>query len=179
MNRVGENARCVTSLDRCRLGSMLVDPTLRAWGSPRNRVALEQVLEEASAPRTSHGFVKMNSRVRLVELSTGQERDVTLVYPEDVDLAPDCVSVLEPLGVALVGRQLGDVVNCPERRSGPRFRVAQLLHRYEPVASFATTLPVRNEQLQAVPVSRGQSSCQLQKSATALGRPHLTMHQVL
>jgi regulator of nucleoside diphosphate kinase len=179
MKRTGENARCVTSLDRCRLGSMLVDSASRAWGSPRDRVALEQALEEASTPRTSADFVRMSSRVRLVDLSTGQERYVTLVYPEDVDLAPDCVSVLEPLGVALVGRQLGDVVNCPDMRSGPRFRVAQLLHGYEPVANFSTTLPARNEQAQAFPVSRGKSSCQFQKSATALDRPHRAKHQPL
>jgi regulator of nucleoside diphosphate kinase len=179
MKSAVENTRCVTALDRCRLGSMLVDPTSRAWGSPRNRVALEQVLEEAGPPRTAQAFVRMNSRVQLVDLSSGRERDVTLVYPEDVDLASDCVSVLEPLGVALVGRPLGDVVKCPEMRTGPRFRVAQLSHRHEPVANFATPLPVRNEQPQAVPTSRGKSPCQLQKSATALDRPHRTMHQAL
>ncbi|NUB02039.1 nucleoside diphosphate kinase regulator [Azospirillum melinis] len=47
--------------------------------------------------------VTMGARVAFRDEVTGQERTVTLVYPGDADLAAGRVSVLTPIGAALIG----------------------------------------------------------------------------
>ncbi|WP_042446225.1 nucleoside diphosphate kinase regulator [Azospirillum sp. B510] len=49
------------------------------------------------------GVVTMGARVAFRDEVTGQERTVTLVYPRDADLAACRVSVLTPIGAALIG----------------------------------------------------------------------------
>ncbi|SMX48780.1 nucleoside diphosphate kinase regulator [Maliponia aquimaris] len=47
--------------------------------------------------------VAIGSRVTYRDESTGLERTVTLVYPEDADIARQRVSLMTPIGVALLG----------------------------------------------------------------------------
>ncbi|MDR6772143.1 nucleoside diphosphate kinase regulator [Azospirillum sp. BE72] len=47
--------------------------------------------------------VTMGARVAFRDEVTGQERTVALVYPGDADLAAGRVSVLTPIGAALIG----------------------------------------------------------------------------
>lgn len=47
--------------------------------------------------------VTMNARVTFRDEVAGQERTVTLVYPQEADVAAGRVSVLTPIGAALIG----------------------------------------------------------------------------
>ena len=49
------------------------------------------------------GLVAMGSRVTFRDNTTDQTRTVTLVYPEDADVAQNRISVLTPIGAALIG----------------------------------------------------------------------------
>ena len=49
------------------------------------------------------GLVAMGSRVTFRNNTTGQTRTITLVYPEDADVAQNRISVLTPIGAALIG----------------------------------------------------------------------------
>jgi regulator of nucleoside diphosphate kinase len=49
------------------------------------------------------GLVAMGSRVTFRDDVTGQARTVTLVYPDEADLAQGRISVLTPVGAALIG----------------------------------------------------------------------------
>lgn len=68
--------------------------------------------------------VTMNSQVALVYESTGVRRLVTLVYPPDAKASLDRISVLDPLGMALLGARPG------ERVLG-RLRLERILHQPE------------------------------------------------
>jgi regulator of nucleoside diphosphate kinase len=68
--------------------------------------------------------VTMNSRVVLAYETTGVRRVVTLVYPLDARAALDQVSVLEPLGMALLGARAG-------QRVGESLRVVEVAHQPE------------------------------------------------
>lgn len=89
----------------------------------RRTLARVRVLRPAKIPRTT---VTMNSRVRGRD-DEGHEREVTLVYPWDE--GPGRVSVLGPLGSALLGASVGDTV--PE--GGRRLTVASI--PYQPEAA--------------------------------------------
>lgn len=55
-------------------------------------------------------IVVMNCRARVLDLGSGERREYTLTYPADADPASGRVSVLAPLGTALLGYREGDEV---------------------------------------------------------------------
>lgn len=57
--------------------------------------------------------VTMNSRVCFEDVETSERREVTLVYPKDANVAAGKVSVLAPVGSALLGLRVGQTIDWP------------------------------------------------------------------
>lgn len=51
--------------------------------------------------------VTIGNRVTFRDESTGKERSVTLAFPEDADISAGRISVMTPIGVALLGLREG------------------------------------------------------------------------
>lgn len=88
---------------------------------------LEQELDRAeviSAASMPPDVVTMRSRVRFEDLSTGRTRELSLVYPPEADLEAGKLSVLTPVGTALLGLRVGDAIDWPMPRGrSSRLRV--------------------------------------------------------
>jgi regulator of nucleoside diphosphate kinase len=71
------------------------------------RAELERalVLEPDQVPAN---VVTMNARVEVLDLTSGERRELILVSPADADVAARRISVLAPLGTALLGYREGD-----------------------------------------------------------------------
>ena len=52
--------------------------------------------------------ITMNSRAELFELGTGERMEFTLVFPADANIEAGKISVLAPLGTAMLGYRAGD-----------------------------------------------------------------------
>jgi regulator of nucleoside diphosphate kinase len=134
--RASEPLRRLTEFDSVRLRMLLT--TARA---PRSRLntyldQLQQLLETADivAPRDIPvNVVTMNSRVRLRDDHVEGEMAVSLVFPADAvgdaDLERFQVSVLSPLGLSILGRRTGDIVD-------GRVRIDELLYQPEAAGDF-------------------------------------------
>ena len=124
----------LTELDRCRLGTLLSASESAGIGAARARYQLEQKVNDAqsiAAERAPRSLVTMNSKVRLVDLATGQTLVRTLVYPEDQELLADSVSVLQDLGRRLLGQRRGAVIQV-EQRGKPRwYKIAAIVYQPE------------------------------------------------
>lgn len=55
--------------------------------------------------------VTMNSRVVFENETTGERREVTLVYPGSADIDAGKISVLVPIGTALLGLRVGQSID--------------------------------------------------------------------
>lgn len=80
---------------------------------PRVAHFLSQEMERASVVADNsdlHGVVHMGSQVRYCDDKTGEVRDVVLVYPHEADITLKRVSVLTPLGAALIGLSVGQAI---------------------------------------------------------------------
>ena len=55
--------------------------------------------------------VTMNSRVIFENETTGERREITLVYPGNADIDAGRISVLVPVGTALLGLQVGQWID--------------------------------------------------------------------
>lgn len=64
--------------------------------------------------------VNIGSWVTYTDRSTGQERTVQIVYPEHADIAAGRVSVLTPIGAALLGLSPGQRMRWLTRTGTPR-----------------------------------------------------------
>jgi regulator of nucleoside diphosphate kinase len=108
--------RTVTDVDRRRLGTLISTRRRRLWCTTESMGQLEALLEDATAvaaPEAPETLVTMNTTVELADVDSGSRRRLTVVYPQEAEDAPDAVSVLEPLGLAMIGCQVGDVLQCP------------------------------------------------------------------
>ena len=87
--------------------------------------------EVVSEDQLPHDVITMNSRVRLLELDTGVAREYTLVYPQDADASAGKVSVVAPLGAAMIGYREGDELEWDLPGGRKRFRVEAVLYQPE------------------------------------------------
>ena len=75
-------------------------------------------------------LVTMNSRFIYTDEHTGTQREVELVFPDEADPLTGRISVLAPVGCALLGLRAGQSIdwNLPNGRVH-RLRVEHILHR--------------------------------------------------
>ncbi len=81
-------------------------------------------LERASVAQDDQiadNIIRMGSTATY-EIETGEERTVTLVYPGDADIATGRVSILTPIGVALLGLAPGQTITW-QARDGSEHRL--------------------------------------------------------
>ncbi len=78
--------------------------------------------------------VTMNSKVRFVVEPSGKQYELTLVYPKDIDGSPDQISILAPVGSALLGLSIGQEIEWPAA-GGKKIRVRVVDILYQPERS--------------------------------------------
>lgn len=78
-----------------------------------------------------HDVVTMNSRVLFENETTGERREVTVVYPRDADIDAGKISVLVPVGTALLGLRVGQSIDW-ELPSGEKHRYRVIEVPYQP-----------------------------------------------
>ena len=122
----------LTSLDFDRLEALL--DSLPANAFP-GKATLETELRRAEivAPeKIPPNVVTMNSTVRFTIADSGEDFRLTLVYPKDVGGEADRISVLAPVGSALLGLSIGDELEWPRPGGGmSTVRVIDVLYQPE------------------------------------------------
>lgn len=124
----------ISSRDFNRLEQLLDSPALRRHPAA---MALTEELNRAQVlppDQIPQGVVTMHSTVECEDEITGDRNLLTLVYPNEANVDKGHVSVLAPVGSALLGLSQGDSIDwaAPDGRI-LRLRVIDV--RYQPEAS--------------------------------------------
>ena len=102
-------------------------------------VALQNELDRAKVvdPQEIPGdVVTMNSKVVLRDLESDEVEAFTLVYPGFADISQGRLSILTPMGMAIIGYRVGDVIQW-EFPSGLRtMRVEEILYQPERTGQY-------------------------------------------
>jgi regulator of nucleoside diphosphate kinase len=104
----------LTETDERRLAQLL--QAKAAELDPNTLELLEDELQRATiveSSRVPSDVVTMNSVVSFEDMDTGQPSEVTLVYPSSASGGEGRVSVLAPIGSALLGLSVGDTIDWP------------------------------------------------------------------
>ena len=128
----------VTSRDMDRLEALLA--ALPEHGRIPGRAELEAELARADvvAPDAMPGnVVTMNSTVRFLVEGSRDEFRLTLVYPNGMDDSGTTISILAPVGSALLGLAEGDEIEWPKPGGGSlKVRIEEVLEQPERSGDF-------------------------------------------
>lgn len=103
----------ISSLDCERIEALLESPQYRNFpGAAALRAEIERasILEPKDMPPD---VVTMNSVVSVVDEGANERHQLTLVYPRESDGDPGKVSVLAPVGSAILGLRVGQTMQWP------------------------------------------------------------------
>ncbi len=106
----------ITTQDHQRLSRLVVDLGRFAPAAISGAEMLAELLDAGRIVPPQDvpcDVVTMNSQVLYQNLETGELHEVRVVYPEDADPAAGRISVLSPVGAALLGLTAGDETVLP------------------------------------------------------------------
>ena len=108
----------ISSLDAQRLFTLIESlPTKKMVGISEleEELARAIIVDPKEIPTT---IVTMNSTVKFTVEASREEFLMTLVYPKDLELKGDKISILAPVGSALLGLAQGDQIEWPKPGGG-------------------------------------------------------------
>ncbi|QEC51221.1 GreA/GreB family elongation factor [Anseongella ginsenosidimutans] len=81
--------------------------------------------------KVTTNVVTMNSRVSIEDMETKREFELTIVYPANANIAEKRVSVLAPIGTALLGYTEGSIVEWEMPNGMKRLLIKKILYQPE------------------------------------------------
>lgn len=110
MNTTHSSPIAIKTGDYNRLMTLVENADSAAAQALEQELARAEIVPDAAFPPT---VVAMDSRVTFVDLDTGDTTTVTLVYPRNADVAAMKISILSPVGSALIGLSIGGIIHWP------------------------------------------------------------------
>ena len=127
----------ITEKDKLKLRSLFRTTIGMSSYDLKNMKELLIELERAEVindDNIDENVITMNSTVVVKDLDSKKEYDYTIVYPEYADSSKNKISVLAPVGTALLGYKVGDIVEWKVPAGKRRFLVQEIL--FQPEAAF-------------------------------------------
>ena len=131
---MSERRILVTEEDMARLKELVDRGRATLHRDQRHVEELERELERAQvvcAADVPPDVVTLDSTVRIRDVDSGGSAVYTIVFPAEADAAQRRISVLAPIGTALIGYRVGDVVEWATPGGERRFRVEAVLFQPE------------------------------------------------
>jgi regulator of nucleoside diphosphate kinase len=100
---------------------------------------LDEELDRAESMKPQeipHDVITMNSTFRLRNADTDEEMVYTLVFPGEADSAKGKISILAPIGTAVLGCKIGDNIEWEVPAGLKRFRVEGIVYQPEAAGDF-------------------------------------------
>lgn len=104
----------------------IADP--QALQSLRTRLETALLIDDDRIPAT---VVTMESVVQLRDVTSGDEDVFTLVFPEHANIAESKLSVIAPVGTAIIGRHIGQIVRGRVPSGERRLEIVDILFQPE------------------------------------------------
>jgi regulator of nucleoside diphosphate kinase len=130
----------ITEFDSRRLRE-LIDVAAQ-FGDKRTLQYLQELsdeLDQADLLRPEeipNDVITMNSTFRLQNLDNGEEAVYTLVFPADADSLRGKISVLAPIGTAVLGYRVGDTVEWDVPAGLKRLTVKEIVYQPEAAGDY-------------------------------------------
>ncbi|HOX27164.1 MAG TPA: nucleoside diphosphate kinase regulator [Candidatus Krumholzibacteria bacterium] len=129
----------ITAFDKVRLAELIAVAGQFGRYDREDLESLARELDHADIvqPReVPPDVVTMNSQVVLRDLDTSEQMTYVLVFPKDADIEAGAISVLAPVGTAILGYAKGDIVDWPVPSGIRRIKIEDILYQPEAAGDF-------------------------------------------
>ena len=127
----------ITETDYDRLKELISEALIEGMQGDISFKDLENELKKAKIVDVTllpRNVITMNSKI-LIDLN-GYEEEVSLVYPQDADLIENKISVLSPIGIAILGYGEGDTINCEVPSGVMDIHIKSILYQPEAAGDY-------------------------------------------
>jgi regulator of nucleoside diphosphate kinase len=151
----------ITEDDMARLRELVRRGRMSSRKDQNHLAELDRELDQAevvSAGDVMPDVVTMNSVVRVRDLDSGMSMVYTLVFPVEADIEKKRISVLAPIGTALLGFRGGDVLEWATPGGTKRFQIEDILFQPEAAGSWrrSADAPARSGAMEYENLSAGR-----------------------
>lgn len=130
----------VTSNDKIRLKKLFASTVgfrSRDLKTVKDLLSELDRAEVADDSNIDRRVITMNSTVLIEDIQTKKEYTYTIVYPENADSSENKISIIAPIGTALLGYREGDTVEWEVPAGKRKLRIKKII--YQPEAADKTT----------------------------------------
>ncbi len=134
-----EHTIYITNFDKERLYSLVNNHRSASSWIKAQIEKLEEELEKAVIVEPENipaDVVTMNTKLRLRDEQSGEERILSLVFPSDADFEKNRISVLAPVGTALLGYRVGDLIEWEVPSGTKTFRIIETIYQPEAEGNY-------------------------------------------
>lgn len=129
----------LTEFDKKRLSRLIEDPK-RFKGRDRDQILiLQNELERGEIVDSKDmpdNVITMNSKVMIQDLDTREEMVYTLVFPAFSKVEEGKLSIVSPLGIALIGFSVGDTIEWNLPGGVRKLYVKEILYQPESAGDY-------------------------------------------
>lgn len=129
----------ITKPDEQKLRALIAGVQPSRPDTKTNLDKLEKELDRAklvSPKKIPKDVITMNSKVRILDLESREESTYTVVFPSEADIENNKVSILAPIGTALLGYRVGDVVDWEVPSGSKRLKIMETLYQPEAAGDY-------------------------------------------
>ena len=84
-----------------------------------------------------HDVITMNSKVGITDTESGEKMSYTLVFPSAANISENKLSILAPLGMALIGYRKGDIIEWPVPSGIRKLKVDEIIYQPEAAGNYS------------------------------------------
>ncbi len=122
----------ITEYDKQRIEKLIAEAHPGRDASHLDDLAAELSRASVVAPQdVPADVVTMNSKVLLEDVDSSEQMTFTLVFPENADIDAGAISVIAPVGTAILGYSEGDIIEWEVPSGVRRLRIASILYQPE------------------------------------------------
>ncbi len=123
----------ITEIDLERLNTIIENMPSNVTEKLEGELARATIVKSEEIPAS---IVSMNSVVRFKNLESNQESEVQLVYPENANSDENKISIVAPIGTALLGLSEGDSINWPTPSGNTTLEIVKVVFQPEAAGRF-------------------------------------------
>ena len=129
----------INAFDRKRLMKVIKDGTNLNNPDKNYLKELEKELNRGKIVKSKDipkDVITMNSMVHLKDLDSGEEMTYTLAFPDMADISNNKISILAPIGTALIGYSVGDIIEWEVPAGLRKLKVEEILYQPEAAGDY-------------------------------------------
>lgn len=129
----------ITEHDHERLSALIESNRERDAVDMEYLLTLEEELDRAQIVDSKEipaDVITMRSEVRLKDLVSGKANIYSLVFPTEANVSEGKISILAPIGTAILGSKRGDTIEWPVPSGLRRIKVDEVLYQPEAAGEY-------------------------------------------